>query len=241
MSDYGKIDKERAVELLKEVKQGKSFIKLNTINDDYQSVTLISEVLGPLRAAQVVVDVPADLAEYLREKPLSTLHVEFNGKDRLLYAFEARVAKNEPSGIWLDLPEEIRRIQRRRDFRLKAPLGTQLQVSAGEATIVLSVIDYSLGGLLGVAASGTRRTHVDPHLAKGRLVQNITLSFDGRPDMTVRILKATVVRVERHPVTGFYHYGMQFLEVERTEEKRLTEILYHMQRKYLRKRVMMEL
>jgi c-di-GMP-binding flagellar brake protein YcgR len=240
MSDYGKIGKERAVDLLREAIESKSFIKISTIEDRLQSVTLINQVAGPLREARVVVDAPADLEGYLRDNPSSALRVEFNGRDRLLYAFEAQVAGIEASGIWLVLPETIDRIQRRRNFRIQAPMGTRLRVSVGESAIVLSVVDYSLGGLLAVAASGTRRKQADPFLVKGRMVQDATLSFEGRHDQDVRVRKAAVVRVERHPVTGLFQYGLQFLEMEALEEKRLTEIIYHMQRQYLRKRVMME-
>lgn len=241
MSDYRTIDRPRALELLAEAKDKKTLIKISTLDKKIESVTLISQVQPSPKAPLVAVDGSEDLVGHLEAQPGTLLHLEFTGRDRLLYAFDAPVSRSAPDGIWLALPEAITRIQRRRNFRLKAPLNTLLKVGPEEEPIHLSVVDYSLGGILGVVASGAPRSSIPPRLAKGRLLEHLTLDFDGRPDMRVRIRKAVVVRVERHPVTGFYQYGVHFQDIERQEEKRLTEIIYHMQRQYLRQRVMMEL
>ena len=239
MDTNGKLSQEKALELLKYLEEQRVLVKLVVKGAGFESVTVVTGLRSINKQAQFRIDSPDNFQVVLQGKDSGRLYFEFNGQDKVLYTFEiAPAAEWQGNEVWLPAPEQIDRIQRRRNFRLDAPMGTELVLRQLEPPLKLVVVDFSLGGLLCVVESAIQQNKKNLMLTRGRRLKNIELLFrDKNVTTKVRVTEATIVRTDRNPVTGHSQYAFQFMSMDTNEEKLLTKILYGMQRKLLRKRL----
>ena len=239
MDDYGKISGARVEQALRHLKDKKVLIKVAVQGAAFESVSLLTDIDTEGPHPRFSIDPPDGMGDALQLKKKCALYCEFNGEDKVLYKFTLPI--DEWHGdFWFPLPEEIERIQRRRNFRLKAPMGTTLTLRQLEPPVRLLVLDFSLGGLLCMVESlrdGQDKRRV---LFKGRTLNNLDLVFDDEEAVLIRILRARIVRTGRNPNNNHEQYAFEFIAIDRAEEKKLTEVLYGMQRKLLRQRVSLD-
>ncbi|MBL0712139.1 MAG: PilZ domain-containing protein [Desulfosarcina sp.] len=196
------------------------------------------DLKGP--APRFRIDPPDGLSDALQLKKKCILDCEFNGEDKLLYNFELPI-ENWQGDFWFPLPPEIERIQRRRNFRLKAPMGTSLTLRQLDPPLKLCVLDFGLGGLLCVVEALRVEKEKSRRLSKGRTLNNLELSFaEEDSDVIIRIHRARIVRMDRNPRTNHRQYAFEFIAIDPTEQNLLTRVLYGMQRKLLRQRQTLE-
>ncbi len=239
MDEYGKISGERVEQTLRYLKDKRVLIKVAVKGAAFENVSLLTDIdtEGPI--PRFCIDPPEGMRDALQLKKKCALYCEFNGEDKVLYHFTLPV-EDWHGDYWFPLPSEIERIQRRRNFRLEAPMGTTLSAKQLEPPVRLLVLDFSLGGLLCMVESlrdGQEKRRV---LFKGRTLNNLDLVFDEEETMLIRIMRARIVRTGRNPNNNHEQYAFEFIAIDKAEERKLTEVLYRMQRKLLRQRVSLE-
>ena len=239
MDEYGKISGERVEQALRYLKDKKVLIKVEVKGAAFENVSLLTDIDtdGPIR--RFCIDPPDGMRDALQLKKKCALYCEFNGEDKVLYHFTLPI-EDWHGDFWFPLPSEIERIQRRRNFRLEAPMGTTLTLQQLEPPVRLLVLDFSLGGLLCMVESlrgGQDKRRV---LFKGRTLNNLDLVFVDEETVRIHIMRARIVRTGRNPNNNHDQYAFEFIAIDKAEEKKLTDVLYSMQRKLLRQRLSLE-
>jgi c-di-GMP-binding flagellar brake protein YcgR len=234
MEQVEKITGKRILDILKELKEDRTLITLRLPDQDYEWLTVISDIGTRQKKAFLLIDCPDDFNQtYVGEKGLR-MKVEFHGKDGLPYNFSASGAEIERNRIRLQFPEVIERYQRRRDFRLAVPPGIMLRFEDGSEAVEMTVVDISIGGAAVMKEKGLLRESL---LTTGRKLKDIELVFPfDEEDKRIRIKMSLVVRSKPHPVTGQNHYAIHFTHIDRDEEKALIDVIYRYQRQLLRQR-----
>lgn len=239
MDDDVKFSPKKITQLFKYLHDQRVLVKLVVKGTGYESVTVVTGMRSREKKKQFRIDSPDDFQIILQSKDCGNLYFEFNGPDKVLYTFEtATIPEWQRGDVWIPVPDKIHRIQRRRNFRLKAPMGTELILRQLEPPLKMVVLDFSLGGLLCMVASPRARVKKNLMLTRGRNLKNMELLFrDDNVTTKVRIGQATIVRVQTSTETGHHQYAFQFKDMEKKEEQSLTKVLYRMQRQFLRQRL----
>ena len=239
MDDHGKVSKEKTNQLFNYLKDRRILVKLVVKGAGYESVTLVTGIRSRKGQPRFRIDCPDDFQIVLQSRDCGNLYFEFNGPDKVLYTFETPATPDwQKDEAWFPIPAEVERIQRRRNFRLEAPMGTELILRQFQPPLKLVVLDFSLGGLLCVVESARERIKKNLMLTRGRKLKGLELLFREENVTTkIGIAEATIVRVETNPVTSYRQYAFQFERLEKKEEKSLTKTLYSMQRKLLQQRL----
>jgi hypothetical protein len=242
MDDHEKVLQDRARQLIQFLRDKRVLIKLVLKNTGYENVSVITDIKSIDQQEYFRIDCPDDFHIILQSRDRGNLSFEFNGPDKVLYTFEVSPDPDWRRGeVWIPFPDEIDRIQRRRNFRLKAPMGTELILRQLQPPLKMVVVDFSLGGLLCVVESARERIKKNLILTRGRKIKNLELLFRSDNVTTkISVNEAAIVRVETNPVTGYHQYALQFLSLDKNEEKSLTKTLYRMQRQMLRQRLATE-
>lgn len=239
MDGAAKLSKEKTRQLFTYLKDQRVLVKLVVKGTGFESVTVITGLRSKNNQEQFRIDSPDDFQIILQSRDCGNLYFEFNGQDKVLYTFETRPDPKWHSGdVWIPVPDTVDRIQRRRNFRLEAPMGTELVLRQLHPPLRMVVLDFSLGGLLCVVESARERIKRNLMLTRGRTLRNLELLFrDENVTTKIRVSEATIVRLETNPVTGYRQYAFQFMRMDKNEEKTLTKVLYSMQRRLLRQRL----
>jgi hypothetical protein len=239
MDALDKVSKQKAHQLIHYLRDKRVLLKLVVKNTGYESVTVVTDIESIDKQSCFRIDCADDFHIILKSRDRGNLVFEFNGPDKVLYTFETPPDPEWRRGeVWIPIPDEIDRIQRRRNFRLEAPMGTELILRQLHPPLKMVVVDFSLGGLLCVVESARERIKKNLMLTRGRRLKNLELLFrQDNVTTKIRVTEASIVRVETNPVTGYRQYAFQFLSMEKSEEKSLTKVLYRMQRQILRQRL----
>ena len=239
MDNNGKLPKDKTNQLFKYLKDQRVLLKMVLKGTGFESVTVITDLRARNKRNHFRIDPPDDFQVVLQSKNCGNLHFEFNGPDKVLYTFDTPPQSEWKSGhVWIPVPDQVDRIQRRLNFRLEAQMGTELILRQFEPPLKLVVIDFSLGGLLCVVESARQRIKKNLMLKRGRNLRELELLFrDQNVTTKIRIAEAKIVRVETNPVSKYRQYAFQFQKLDKKEEKSLTKVLYRMQRRLLRQRL----
>jgi c-di-GMP-binding flagellar brake protein YcgR len=104
---------------------------------------------------------------------------------------------------------------------------------------VIHLINISEGGAYGVLVKHNFKFMRGSVLKTEQHVHDVRMLFPGdeeTPDETIHVKRAEVVRVEHDQERGFYRYAFKFKHIEKEEQDRLIQVIYALQRKYLRRR-----
>jgi c-di-GMP-binding flagellar brake protein YcgR len=177
------------------------------------------------------------LGTALAEEPWPVV-CEFIGRDDVKYVFNTTGRRADNGSVWIQFPDLIERLQRRMLYRLVAPAGTKLFFRIDSHPFEMDVKNVSLGGSLGVWVSRELSAGAASLLRKNQVVTDLRLVFPSRKAQSVvTIQTAQIKRLSKNPITRGFDCGLQFTEMDKGEEKRLTTLIYSFQREYLRKRI----
>jgi c-di-GMP-binding flagellar brake protein YcgR len=116
-----------------------------------------------------------------------------------------------------------------------------LSFDTPSASFEMDVINVSVGGASGVFGNFKKGTQKDLALKVGEILDDLQLEFPSKKeDLRVHIKKCLIKRVERDPQTKRFRYALQFIEMERSQEKALIKLIYRFQREFLRRRLPVE-
>jgi hypothetical protein len=239
MGDAGKVQGEKLTELFDELIAKKTIVSMNVVGAGFDRLTCITGATESSGSRHLLIDAPEDFKEAAADKNLWHLRFNFNGPDKLEYIFSAKGGALTDQGIVIPFPEEVERLQRRRNFRVNTFPETRMYFKLKKIQGTLDLINVSMGGAYGVLVKHNFKFMRGSVLKMDQQLEDISLVFPGdkdEADETVYVKKAQVKRVEYDEDRGFYRYAFAFSEMEKEEQRRLTQVIYGLQRKYLQLR-----
>ena len=241
MAESEKIKGAAIPKLFEELLHHKTLLKLTVFDTDYEHPTLITALVNRNKGPHFAIDTPEGFGQATAEIAPWHLHFEFTGKDHIKYTFRCIGGEIDNNRIYVKYPREIERWQRRELFRVNAPAGTKLWLRQDTLRYELDVIDISIGGTL-AALVRTSPHDLDKPFADSRILKDVELVFPS--EIMRRPIKVKTVQFKRlrknSEKTG-YEVAFEFYEISRGEQKRLTDLIYHLQRQALRQRLPMDL
>ena len=160
--------------------------------------------------------------------------LNFTGNDKIQYSFRTSIHEIAERDIWLEFPEFIERIQRRKHFRVVTPLGTKVFVPKNEKTYEGHAVNLSMVGVLFKEAE---RSEGQSEWNVGEDMEHVQVFWNKDfVTMSVSVKKSRVKRVIKDPVTGRCWCALHFLELDSEEEEKLREFIYLCQREALQRR-----
>jgi hypothetical protein len=231
------IGKNKIQAIFERMKSGNSLIRMKLMGKDYEKLTIIGDIRCIGKAMYLLIDCPNGFVDLIDDASRQ-IQFEFTGPDKLSYYFYADIAKIDSGNIWILFPDLIRRRQLRHDFRVDVPYGTQMTFKKNGERLTNQVINLSLGGSFGALISSHNMVPPVWPLCVGDVLSDIELIFKTKIfEQRVSIRKASIVRFEENPVLHGYCCAIHFVNMDKSERKALTELIYVIQREYLQKRL----
>jgi len=236
------IQDEGILRILKELQESKTLVKMRLQNKKYERLTLITSIIKKRKSPRFMIDYTTEFENAVADSEVWRLHFEFTGADNIKYVFNTTGGEFSRGNIWVNFPAVVERYQRREDFRLEAPAKTRLFFNLNTDAYELLVKNVSLGGALGVLGILNKKLEHELKQHNDQILENIELAFPEKhkKKISITIKQAQINRLERNTLTNNYEYALQFKEIDEENELRLTNLIYHFQRDYLRKRKLMK-
>jgi len=155
--------------------------------------------------------------------------IEYLENDEVPCSFLSRISQVDLRGVWVEIPEKIQRNQKRKFFRLRAPVGTELFFPGEPGKEEKGTVkDYSLGG---VAFLTGKKTNLKP----GHRIENLRLCIpEGGGVLEVCIPLAAVIRAKPDFFQGQTFYALEFLEFPEAAKKEFNRHIFEKQRDLVR-------
>ncbi len=239
MADGSKISGQKLVELFETLVASKTIMSMQLMGGRYERITYIIGIDTAEKEPRLVVDNPEGFNEAAAGARPWRLRFNFNGPDKLEYIFQVEGGAARGKDLILPLPDFVERIQRRKNFRIDAPLGSQMSFTLAAEACIISLINISLGGAYGVLTQPKPKKIPRTLLKKDQRIYRLELCFPGDEEMeaqTIRIKKAEVRRIEHDRERHIYKFAFEFMDMARQEKEKLTRAIYHAQRQFLQKR-----
>ncbi|MGD9121857.1 MAG: PilZ domain-containing protein [Desulfobacterales bacterium] len=228
--------------LLDTLIQHKTFLKLTLVDTEYESLARILRIADHNKTPSLVFNVPQGFEEAAADLDDWQIRFEFSGPDQIQYAFTAAGGEIADNRIHLSVPWEIERQQRRERFRIDAPEGTRIHFINDGKRLELEVINISIGGSLAAWVQSRTDMPQNSPLAVTQRFEDVKLVFPAeilqRP---IQIEALEIKRIEQKSQHSRYELGIEFDEISDHEKMRLTDLIYELQRQYLRHRLPVDL
>jgi c-di-GMP-binding flagellar brake protein YcgR len=242
MTESEKIKGGAIPKLFEELLYAKTHLKLTLVDTDYEHLTLISALVNRNKAPHFIIDTPEGLEQAAADIDPWHLHFEFTEKDHIKYTFTTTGGEIGNNRIYVKYPREIKRWQRRELFRLKAPAGTKLYLTQHTARHELDVINISIGGTLAALVQTSPHDLENPPFADTQLLKDIELIFPSEiMRQPIKIKTIQVKRIKKNSEKTGCVVALEFNAISTGEEKRLTDLIYRLQRQHLRHRLPLDL
>ncbi len=221
-----------------DLKKDKTVIKINLLGHSYERLTMVIGVVSDAIPCHFQIDYPKGFQEAIRRTSSWKIRFEFKASDKLVYRFRTLGGYLSGRNVFIPFPPHIERVQRRRYFRVEAPLGTQMIITQDARDCTFILLNISEGGALIRPGEEVSRR---PIFQKGDFLRDILIRYDrdGEPS-TIPLEKAIVQRLERDLLTHRYQYALRFIELDKNVRNNLRELIYFFQRDFLQKRQKVE-
>ncbi len=235
-SEIDKIYLHKRDELFEGLKKARSLLQLRILGQEYQRLTLVTGLERRGSGRYLLVDCPEGLSEKNRSLGGVSVRIDFMGSDKLQYSFKTAIAKISDRDIWLEYPEFVERIQRRRYFRIAPPPGTMVMLPVQDQVHEAAVLNLSVGGSL-LRVTGV--PYGDMGLKVGDCLTGVTLICrEGGPQWDMSIEETTVRRIEKDPDTGTLRYALEFTRMNRREARALGQFIFQCEIAVIRRRTL---
>lgn len=223
--------------VLNELIQTRTLVRMKITGKDYEQLTLIHALRSRKGIRYFLIEHPVELQDVLIDYSGLPFQFEFTSPEGIPYSFNTLGDWMEDEEIWLRLPEMIERRQQRKNFRIEVPENTFLYFTHREEKFTLSLINVSLGGSLGLMlCKGVSPEHFQFEI--GDIIEDLRLVFRNGPlTRQLNIRRAKVVRTEIDQNNLKMCLACEFLTIDKDNERKLTEIIFDLQRQLLRKRL----
>jgi c-di-GMP-binding flagellar brake protein YcgR len=238
MAESEKISGSGIPSIFEELLQRKTLLKLILVNTDFEHHTVVTALRRKKNGPHFIIATPEGFKEAAADIDIWHIRFEFTGKDNIRYVFTTIGGQIADNQIFIKLPQEVERKQRRRLFRINAPAGTKLCFSIHVTPHELEVIDISLGGSLAALVQTDMHVQPNPPFPDMHALKDVELVFPaGISRQPIRIKTAQIKRMKKNSETTRYEMALEFNEISKRDERLLTDLIYRLQRQYLRKRL----
>lgn len=237
--DLGKLQGTKITELFRYLVESGTIVSVQAMGGKFERLTCVIEVRESVKQNQLVVDIPHGFQEEVEKLQPWVLQFNFNGPDKVEHIFVTQGGRRENQALVLPFPEFVQRLQRRRDFRIQTPMGTQMHFQKKNFSGTIDLINISLSGAYGVFRQKGQAVSNRPVLKVKELIFKIAIHFPGRcagEREAIHIQKAEVIRVEQDIETHQNRYAFEFKLIDREAKQQLTSEIYRLQREYLQRR-----
>jgi c-di-GMP-binding flagellar brake protein YcgR len=240
MADTEKISGEDLHRLLLGIMEDRTLLTVRIPSRQFRSLTVITDIRRRKKKSDFQIDFPEELEPPAADGDGLPFNFEFTDRNKIKHAFSSTSESISPTGIRLRYPEVIERYQRRKLFRIDAPPNSRTFFELDDKRYELMIINISIGGTLAALLNRNQKLENSLLLRDTRFLERvqIQLPINDSPE-TVIINRCRVKRLDKNPKTDRYEYALEFTDLSDDNEKRLTELIYEIQRKYLRRRKLM--
>ena len=238
MEDAEIIRHKDKLDIFKQLQNDKMLIKMYVLGKQYERLTFVTGTHINTHNPYFIIDCPEDLMETITDVDSCRMLFEFVGNDNLFYNFKTTGKEITRGEIFIRLPEVVYRMQRRKNFRMTPPLGTKICINNNFGRLEMNVLNISRGGVLVLPVNLDQEYPDVSELKVGSKLSNIELTFPFEEKIVkMYVEEALVLRRSKHPVTKQDNFGLQFTDMEKSQEKILMEFIFSFQRNTLRKRL----
>lgn len=242
MANFEIITGSAITQLLGTLIRQKTLLKLSLIDTEYENLTRILRMADHQRTPHLVIDIPEGFETAAADLEVWQIRIEFSGPDRIQYAFTTVGGKIADNRIYLKAPQEIERLQRRELFRIDAPNGTRIRFPQDENRLELEVMNISIGGSLAAWVQTRADMPENSPFALAQRIADVALVFPAEiMRQPIKIGALEIKRIEQKSPENRYELGLEFCEISSVEKRRLTDLIYELQRQYLRHRLPLDL
>lgn len=219
------------------LKSNRVLVRMKLIGKDYEQLIIIHDIRNKANTQFFIIDYPKGISDVIKDNGPICIQFEFTGADNLPYLFTSVLQQIYEKEIWITFPDTILRKQLRKDFRVEMPSGTKMSFKKLGIKYVQQLVNLSLGGSYGALIRSQDGALSSDSLLPDDLLTDIEIVFRSILAVhKVNIRKAVVVRCEDRSPSNLF-FALHFLDVDKAEEKALTELIYFIQREYLKKRL----
>jgi c-di-GMP-binding flagellar brake protein YcgR len=238
MPIFEKITGSAITALIDTLIQHKTLLKLTLMDTEYANLTRILRMADSKGSPHLVIDIPEGFEKAAAGSDDWRIYFEFSGPDQIKYAFTTVGGKIVHNCLQLKIPQALERRQRRELFRINAPEGTRILFSKDGNQIALEVINISIGGSLAAWVQGRTSGLDNSSLAVAQRLEDIVLVFPAEiTQQPIRIEALEIKRIEHKSQQNRHELGLEFRKISNSEKRRLTDLIYELQRQYLRHRL----
>jgi hypothetical protein len=230
VENYDQIRGEERTPLLKRFQRDRNVMRIRILDRDYERLTIVigTGVRGGVPSFRI--DHPQGFSEVAAGIPEWRMVFDTSSPDGIHFLFKTSGGGISGEEIWIPYPDRIERRQRRKEFRLPAPVGTVMRFTVQSIPHETSVINISTEGALLALNRGDLSVDV------GRRVKNLSFLFpSGKGQRQIRVKEAEIRRLDRDSTSGKTHCALRFTGIEPVEKSALNDLIYHFQRVFLRK------
>jgi c-di-GMP-binding flagellar brake protein YcgR len=216
-------------ELLKD----RTALKIYLLGKGIDGLTVVTDIELNKQQKYFIIDYPGDNTEAFKKAVGEKVYLEFKGRDGLQYNFRSKIGKVTKEDIWVEFPDAIDRIQKRRHFRIVPSSGTKILCTAHETSFEFNVVNLSEGGAL-IKQSGT--FHDEQLFNIGGYIRRLFIQCrEDFANVRIEVNKSEIKRIEKNSETNLISYALQFLEFRHNEKDRLIDFIYRCQREILKR------
>ena len=242
MAESEKILGNAITSLFEELLQRQTLLKLVLLDTDFEHLTRVTRLKKKETGPHFVIDIPEGFKEAVANIDIWSIRFEFTGKDNINYVFTTIDGQIAGQQMHIKMPKTVERRQRRKLFRIDAPPKTKLCFSIQTTGYELDVIDISLGGSLAALVQTDRPVEQQTPFSDIQALKDVELVFPAEIDpQPIRIETAQIKRIKENPQTTRYEMALEFIRISKRHENRLNDLIYRLQRQYLRKRLPLDI
>jgi c-di-GMP-binding flagellar brake protein YcgR len=242
MAESEKIRGIRITSIFEELRQRKTLLKLILVDTDFEHLAMVTGLRRKESGPHFIIDTPQGFKEAAADIDIWHIRFEFIGKDNINYVFTTIGGQIAGNQIYIKLPEEMERKQRRKLFRINAPAETKLCFSIKDTRHELQVIDISLGGSLAALVQTDSHVQHKPPFPDTQALKDVELVFPaGISRQPIKIKTAQIKRLKKNPETTRYEIALEFNQISKSDQRLLNDLIYRLQRQSLRKRLPLDI
>lgn len=235
MQDSEKIKGEDIHQVILQLQEDRTAIKIHLLDKANEWLTIIIGTRIKRRTSHFQIDYPEGFKEAVADMEVWRIRFEFSGRGNIPCAFTTSDGKISKDQIWIRFPEVVERLQRREHFRSQVPPGIKINATINSIRYEITAKNISeRGALVSIRKIGQRGLV----LKQGEKLKQLRLVFppEGEEEVEININEALVKTRERDPLTGRYHYGLRFTNIEKSDQDTLRTLIYRFQRQLLQKK-----
>ncbi|MCF8069945.1 MAG: PilZ domain-containing protein [Desulfobacterales bacterium] len=241
MNNIEKIEGKPLRNIIEKLHSDRIILTIRVLGKDFERLTMITGIKENLSPPSIYFDLPVGFKQIIKNVESWRLYFECTGKDKIVYKFKTTGGEVRDKEILVPMPAVIERRQRRQYFRVEAPSGTMLFFDTETNRQIMNVIDISQRGVLADYLFNNKNGSRPYKFYRDREIRNADLIIKIKDrEESVHINKIIIRRSDKSPQKDIPRCGLQFVDIDRKEERRLVQLIYDAQRMFLQKRLFMQ-